>query len=137
MSHKILCTTDGTDHSTRAVELASEMASKLGPELTICSVNVALGGGRGPMIYTKDDGDVETVIANAAKIAAKSGVSKVHTVFLRGREAAASIVTYAEQGNYDIIVTGTGDKHGVSRLVLGSVAADVASRAHCTVVVAR
>ena len=52
-------------------------------------------------------------------------------------QSAASIVAYAEQGQYDVIVTGTGDKHGFSRLVLGSVAADVAGRAHCTLIIAR
>jgi nucleotide-binding universal stress UspA family protein len=35
------------------------------------------------------------------------------------------------------IVMGTGDKRGISRLVLGSVAADVAGRAHCSVTIAR
>ncbi|EKE17298.1 MAG: hypothetical protein ACD_10C00512G0002, partial [uncultured bacterium] len=30
-----------------------------------------------------------------------------------------------------------GDKRGLSRLVLGSVAADVAARAHCSVTIAR
>jgi nucleotide-binding universal stress UspA family protein len=137
MTHKILCAIDGTEHSNRAVELASELAAKLNAELTICSVNVVRGGGRGPMIYAKDDADVEAATAAAAVIATKAGASNVNTALLRSREAAAGIVSYADQGNYDIIVTGTGDKHGVSRLVLGSVAADVASRAHCSVIVAR
>ena len=53
------------------------------------------------------------------------------------REAAAAIVQYAEENGFDHIVLGTGDKRGVSRLVLGSVAADVAGRAHCSVTVAR
>lgn len=44
---------------------------------------------------------------------------------------------YAEDAKFNHIVTGTGDKKGVSRLVLGSVAADVARRAHCSVTVAR
>jgi nucleotide-binding universal stress UspA family protein len=137
MTHKILCATDGTEHSNRAVELASEMAAKLNAALTICSVNVVRGGGRGPMIYAKDDADVEASMAAAAALATKAGATNVNTALLRAREAAAGIVAYADQGNYDIIVTGTGDKHGVSRLVLGSVAADVASRAHCSVIIAR
>ena len=56
---------------------------------------------------------------------------------LRSREAATGVVMYAEEGKYDIIITGTGDKHGLSRLVLGSVAADIVGRAHCSVMVAR
>ena len=37
----------------------------------------------------------------------------------------------------EAIVIGTGDKRGLSRLFLGSVAADVAHRAACTVIIAR
>ena len=53
------------------------------------------------------------------------------------REAPAGIVAYAEQNGIDHIVMGTGDKRGISRLVLGSVAAEVSGRAHCSVTVAR
>jgi nucleotide-binding universal stress UspA family protein len=45
--------------------------------------------------------------------------------------------TDAEMNKVDHIVMGTGDKHGLSRLMLGSVAADVCARAHCSVTVAR
>ena len=72
-----------------------------------------------------------------AEVARKAKVKKLDEVALRAREAAAAIVQYAEENGFDHIVTGTGDKHGVSRLVLGSVAADVSSRAHCTVTIAR
>jgi nucleotide-binding universal stress UspA family protein len=137
MAHKILCAVDGTKHSDRAVELATEMATKLGSELTIGSVNVLVSGGRGPMIYAKDDEVVEGVVQAATTAAEKAGAKNVKQVVLRSREAASGIVAYAEEGHYDIIVTGTGDKHGLSRLMLGSVAADVAGRAHCTVIVAR
>ena len=56
---------------------------------------------------------------------------------LRSRDAAAAVVQYAEENGFDHIVVGTGDKRGLSRLVLGSVAADIAARAHCTVTIAR
>ena len=50
MTRKILCATDGTEHSKVAVVLAAELASKFGSELTICTVNVAHGGARGVLI---------------------------------------------------------------------------------------
>jgi len=137
MTKKILCATDGTAHSAHAVELAAEMAAKLGASLSICTVNVAHGGSRGPLIYSMEDDQVKTVLDGAAAVARKLGVSKVDELALRSREAAAAIVQYAEENGYDHIVVGTGDKRGVSRLVLGSVAADVAGRAHCNVTVAR
>jgi nucleotide-binding universal stress UspA family protein len=134
---KILCATDGTSHSAHAVELAAEMAKKLGAHLSICTVNVAHGGSRGPLIYTMEDDEVKKVLDTAAGVARKMGVAKVDELALRSREAAAAIVQYAEENGYDQIVVGTGDKRGVSRLVLGSVASDVAGRAHCSVLVAR
>lgn len=137
MVHKILCAVDGTSHSDKAVEFAAELANKLGSKLTIASVNVMIGGARSGAMYIKDDREVQEVLDTAAKKAAGAGAKDVNTAFLRSREAAAGVVAYAEQENCDIIVAGTGDKHGVSRLVLGSVAADIAGRAHCTVIVAR
>ena len=137
MTDKILCATDGTGHSLHAVQLAAQMSAKLGAKLSICAVNVARGGARGPLIYSWDDDEVKRVLDSAADEARKAGATAVDELALRSREAAAAIVQYAEENGYDHIVVGTGDKHGVSRLVLGSVAADVSGRAHCSVTVAR
>ena len=137
MSKKILCATDGAGHTQHAVELAATLATKLGIPLTICTVNVAHGGARGPLIYSMDDAEVTRVLDAAAAVARTAGATKVEEVALKAREAAAGIVRYAEEHGFDHIITGTGDKHGVSRLVLGSVAADVAARAHCTVTIVR
>lgn len=137
MTRKILCATDGAPHSQHAVELAAQLSAKLGAGLAICTVNIARGGIRGPLIYSMEDAEVKRVLDSAAAIARKAGAGKSEEVALRSREAAAAIVQYAEENGFDHIVMGTGDKHGVSRLVLGSVAADVASRAHCSVTVAR
>ncbi len=137
MTTKIVCATDVTVHSQHAVELAATLASRLGVPLAICTVNVARGGARGPLILSMDDAKVKKILDGAAGIARAANVKTVEEVSLKAREAAAAIVQYAEDNGYDHIICGTGDKHGVSRLMLGSVAADVASRAHCTVTVAR
>lgn len=137
MSTKILCATDGADHSAHAVTMAATFAVKMNAELTICLVNVARGGARGPIIYSMDDSEAKRILDGAAGQARKAGAKIVAELVLRSRDPAAALVTYAEENGFDHIVTGTGDKHGVSRLVLGSVAADVVARAHCTVTVAR
>lgn len=137
MTTKILCPTDGTDHSNVAVSAAAELAVKYGCPLTLCVINVAHGGARGPLIHHWTDAEVAKILDDASALAAKSGIADVKRVDIVSREAAAGIVTYAEQNGYDHIVMGTGDKRGVSRLMLGSVAADVSGRAHCTVTVAR
>lgn len=137
MTYRILCPIDGTDHSIHAVDAAAELTQKYGGELLLCVVNVAHGGGRGPMIHHWSDADAQKILDDAAAAAQAKGVTPAGTAVVIDREAASGIVGYAEMNKIDHIVMGTGDKRGLSRLVLGSVAADVAGRAHCSVTVAR
>ena len=137
MTGKILCPTDGSEHSHVAVRHAATLAAKFGAGLTICVVNIAHGGPRGPVISHWTNDEVTEKLDRAVALAAEYGVPGAKRVDIVSREAAAGIVTYAENNGYDQIVVGTGDKRGISRLMLGSVAADVMARAHCTVTVAR
>ncbi len=137
MTQKILCPTDGTAHSNVAVAYAAEMAAKYGAGLAICVVNVAHAGPRAPIINHWTDAEVVHILDGAEALARQHGATEIGRVDIISREAAAGIVAYAEQHDFDHIVMGTGDKRGISRLVLGSVAADVAGRAHCNVTVAR
>ena len=81
--------------------------------------------------------DAQKILDDAAAIVKTHGGTIAHSVVVIDREAASGIVGYAEMNGVDHIVMGTGDKRGLSRLMLGSVASDVAGRAHCSVTVAR
>ena len=137
MTAKILCPTDGSDHATVGVLLAAEVAKATGGHLTICAVNVAHGGVRGPTISHWRPEEVQKVLGEAEGLAKAEGAADVGVVEVVAREAAPAIIAYAEQNKYTHIVMGTGDKRGLQRLVLGSVATEVATRAHCTVTIAR
>lgn len=137
MTQKILCPTDGTEHSDLAVIYGAQLATRFGVPMTICVVNIAHGGARGPVIHHWTDKEMEEKLDRATALAQQNGVADPKRVDIVSREAAAGIVSYAEGNGYDHIVVGTGDKRGLSRLMLGSVAADVMARAHCTVTVAR
>jgi nucleotide-binding universal stress UspA family protein len=137
MTHRILCPIDGTDHAAHAIDVAADLATKYGAELLLCVVNVAHGGGRGPLIHHWSDADAQKILDDGSAVAMAKGVTPTGTAIIIDREAASGIVTYSEMNKVDHIVMGTGDKRGLSRLVLGSVAADVAGRAHCTVTIAR
>jgi nucleotide-binding universal stress UspA family protein len=137
MTSKILCPTDGSDHASVGVILAAEVAKATGGHLTLCAVNIAHGGVRGPTISHWQPEQVQKLLADAEALAKKEGASHVGTVEVVAREAAPAIIAYAEQNGYTHIVMGTGDKRGLQRLVLGSVASEVATRAHCTVTIAR
>jgi nucleotide-binding universal stress UspA family protein len=137
MTSKILCPTDGSDHATVGVILAAEVSKATGGHLTICAVNIAHGGVRGPTISHWKAEDVQKLLADAEALARSEGAAEVGVTEIVAREAAPAIIAYAEQNGYTHIVMGTGDKRGLQRLVLGSVASEVASRAHCTVTIAR
>ena len=137
MTPPILCPIDGTDHAMHAIEVAADLAAKSGGGLLLCVVNVAHGGGRGPLIHHWSDADAQHILDAGTATAKAKGVTPIGSAIVIDREAASGIVTYAEMNGVGHIVMGTGDKRGVSRLVLGSVAADVAGRAHCTVTIAR
>lgn len=137
MTKKILCPTDGSDHAMVGVVRAAELAKLTGAHLTICAVNLAIGGAKGPLINQWTDAEAEAVLRKAEAEAMASGATDVGAVTVVSRNAGPAIIAYAEEIGADHIVLGTGDKRGVKRLVLGSVAAEVASQAGCTVTVAR
>ena len=137
MTKKILCPTDGSNHAMVGVVRAAELAKLTGAHLTICAVNLAIGGAKGPLINQWTDAEAEAVLKRAETEAMASGAADVGTVTVVSRTAGPAIIAYAEEIGADHIVLGTGDKRGVRRLVLGSVAAEVAGQASCTVTVAR
>lgn len=137
MDKRILVATDETDHSKVAVDYAIHLAKQTGAELIIALVNVGLGGIRGPLLYLYEEPDAEKIVNMAAEEARRAGLKSVNEVVITSREADSGIVRYAEEKEVDHIVVGTGGKKGMSRLMLGSVAEDIARRAHCTVTVAR
>lgn len=137
MASTFLCPVDGSDHALHAVEMAAELTQKYGGELLLCLVNVAMGGGRGPLVHYWNDADAQAILDKAVAAAEAKGTKPSDTAIVLDRDAAVGIVRYAEMNKVDHIVMGTGDKRGLSRLVLGSVAADVVGRAHCSVTVAR
>lgn len=139
MTHKVLCAVDDTDHSESAIIQAAELAKATGAELTLLAVNLPAGGdGRGGIIaYTWEDSDAKRVLDNASAVAGKVGISSPKTASVKSRDAARSIVVYAEDNGIDHIVVGTGGKGNIARLVLGSVSSSVVARAHCPVTVAR
>jgi nucleotide-binding universal stress UspA family protein len=136
MTKKILCPTDGSDHAMLGVLKAAEWAKLTGAHLTICAINLALGA-RGPLINQWSDEDAEALLKKAEAEAKAGGATDVGTVTVVSRSAGPAIIAYAEEIGADHIVMGTGDKRGVKRLVLGSVATEVAGQAGCTVTVAR
>ena len=136
MTRKILCATNGSDHSDPAVESAADMAARFGAQMTVIAVNIPIPEGRGASHPLWTDEQLDQILASAkSKAKARTSV-EAKTVKTSGRDPAAVIVDYAAKNGFDHVVVGTPRK-GVSRLILGSVAAAVAAKAHCPVTMAR
>ena len=118
-----------------AVRLAGALAAAAGADLTLLAVNELIGG------YIRRDASarlwIRRLLEEAAAEAKAAGAEKFETAIVESRDVARAISQYAEEPEYDHIVIGSGGKSGVTRMVLGSVSADVVNRAPCPVTVAR
>jgi nucleotide-binding universal stress UspA family protein len=135
MTKNILCATDGEPHSDIPITLAAQLAAKLGAKLTVIAVNILVFDAKGGSYHFWTDEKAAEVATRADASAKKAGAT-AEIVNAIGRDPAAVIVDYAEKNGFDHIVVGS-PRVGVARLVLGSVAAEVAAKAHCPVTVAR
>jgi nucleotide-binding universal stress UspA family protein len=97
-----------------------------------------------PLIYTVEEigltGDTATdhahrAIGSAVEVLSGAPV-KISAEVIAGR-AARQIVARAKHWGADLIVLGTNERRGLSRLLFGSTSAAVAKRAHCSVRVIR
>jgi len=135
MTSKILCATDGEPHSDLPITLAAQRAIRLGVKLVIIAVNtIVFSEARGGSYNLWTDEKLKEVVERAAATAKKAGVPDAETVEAFGTDPAAVIVDYADKNGFDHVVVGS-PRVGIARLVLGSVAAEVATKAHCAVTV--
>ena len=143
MPKKLLCATDGSYPSEKAVAVAVDLAKSLGAGLTFLTVE-AVSSDRAAKTYFWDsklleagDALVHRELGSARKAAENAGLAGVRCVTTYGRDIAEAIVGYADKEGYDHIVVGSAGRKGIDKLMLGSVAQAVTQRAHCPVTVAR
>ena len=137
--HRIVVPTDFSPDAARAVRVASELSRTYSAPLTIVHVYdpVAYPLPDGYVMYTSTQlssmwEEFEQRIAQAKADALAAGALQAETRLLEGL-TAAEIVRFAQDGGYDLIVMGTHGRTGLSRVLLGSVAARVVQTAGCPV----
>ena len=136
-SFKVLLATDGSAASMAAARAIAETSW---PENTEVRVVSAVN----PMVYSLEElglvgstGTDEAHRAIGTAVQVLSGAPlKISAEVIAGR-AARQIVERAKHWEADLIVLGTNERRGLSRLLFGSTSAAVASRAHCSVRVIR
>ena len=127
---RILCPIDFDEHSTRALARAEELALRHGAELLLLHVvarpDPIVTPSTGPAIQAR------TARARLDELAAKvrEGGLRCEAAILGG-DPALQILQAARDGGADLIVMATHGRHGVSRVVLGSVTEAVLHATKC------
>jgi nucleotide-binding universal stress UspA family protein len=143
MVKKILCATDGSHSSEKAVAFAVDLAKSLGVPLTFFTATT-VGPERASHSALWDanvldavDAQIHRELHQAKTAAERAGLKDVRCVAAEGRNIAETIVAFARQEGADHIVTGSAGHRGAARILLGSVAEGVVRSAYCPVTVVR
>jgi nucleotide-binding universal stress UspA family protein len=143
MIRKILCATDGSIASAKAVDVAVDLAAQLGAALAFVTVErvtaetAANSAFWDSQVLDAAAAQTHRDLSSAQAKARAAGLTQVQCVTTQGGNVAAAIIDYAERHGFDHIVTGSLGRTGLARLMLGSVAADVVAKAHCPVTIVR
>jgi nucleotide-binding universal stress UspA family protein len=137
--HRIVVPIDFSPDAEHAIRVASELSRSYSAPLTLIHIYdpVAYPLPDGYMMYTSRQlsrmwEEFDRRLAQAKVDAQAAGAMGVETRLLQGF-TAAEIVRFAQEGGFDLIVMGTHGRRGVSRALLGSVAARVVQTAECPV----
>jgi nucleotide-binding universal stress UspA family protein len=140
---KLLCATDGSRYSEKAVAYAVGLAKSTGSDLTFITINTVTAKRTSKTHFWDErlikaaDAQISRELGLAVQAAKKAGLKGVACVAMEGKDIAAAVWSYAKARGFDHIVTGTAGRGRAGRLLLGSVAADIVAAAHCPVTVVR
>lgn len=139
MYKKILLATDGSEHSIRAAENAIELA-KCNPDSQVDVLFVVDGDTAKSDVLrnwnTAGVADARREKIRAAEEKAKNAGVNYEIKILRG-EPGPTIVKYANENGFDIVVIGSRGLNALQEFVIGSVSHKVAKRANCPVLIVK
>lgn len=145
---KILLAVDKSGYKEKAVSHTLNLAKSLGAEVTVIHVidqsSIGVIGSTlpsGPVMAQKGildalKQDGELLLKNIVDLGKEQGIT-VHGKVLAGTSVKQTILDYAKTSKVDLIVVGTKGMTGITRFLMGSVANDVISHAHCPVLAIR
>lgn len=140
---KILCATDGSHSAQKAVDYAIELAKLAEAELTFIHVVMPTGEDVSHTYFWNSnvlqaaDEQIQMELHEAMEKAHQRDLEPVFCTTVPGHNIAKAIIDYAESNDHDHVVTGSVGRTGVSKVLLGSIAEQVISKAHCPVTVVR
>jgi len=141
MFERILVGFDGSPHSRRAVQVATEIAGRFQATLTIAVVRPPTRGPEAAQLealvpLSEDGRTLAALLDELRERALAHGIRVVEPVTLRG-EVLDSLLDYLARNPQDLVVVGSRGLSRGRRLLLGSVSAGLVNSAHCPVLVVR
>lgn len=141
MFGRILVAFDGSVHSRRAVQVASEIAGRFQSTLTIAIVRPAASRESDSRLEAlvpigSDGRTLVTMLDEMREVALTRGAQVVEPVTLHG-EVVDSLLEYMGRNPQDLVVVGSRGLTPGRRLLLGSVSSGLVNSAHCPVLVVR
>ena len=135
---KILCPVDFSPASKHALGAAVAIAMQTGAELVLLHAWFLPIAYAGELGYPADAtagmiGDAEALLKTDVAWAKEHGVPHVTSLLLGGPPSPAMVTILEEDRAFELVVMGTNGRTGLSRLVLGSVAAQTIRHAPCSV----
>ena len=137
---KILVAIDGSDLSMDAADYAISISKEYNAELYalyVIRADVDLFGVHTNSEYTTTMKNEGEKYLDKVKSKATEKNIQIKPQIIVSISIAGGIVDFAEENNIDLIVIGTRGSSGFKKLLLGSVAADTITYAHCPVMVVK
>jgi nucleotide-binding universal stress UspA family protein len=137
MYKKILIATDGSEHTVKAIQHSIMLAKATGAKLTALFVIDSSSFSTLPpeVMWENIHEMLEKEGEKAVKFVVDEGKKKKVKVTTKILDGAPADVIVKESEKYDLVITGTLGRTGLSRLLLGSVAEKVVKMAKCPVMV--
>jgi nucleotide-binding universal stress UspA family protein len=137
---KILVAIDGSEPSMDAAEYAISISKEYNADLYalyVIRADVDLFGVHPNSEYTRTmENEGEKYLDKVKSKAAEKNI-QIKSHIIASINITGGIVDFAEENNIDLIVIGTRGSSGFKKLLLGSVAANTITYAHCPVMVVK
>ena len=132
---KILVAVDGSETSSKAAEMAIDLAEKHGADLIALFI-VAPNVNFSEVFYlAKENG--QKIVDEVKNAALTKKLNVYAEVLFDVGSVPKAIVEYAEKNNVNLIVIGTRGISGIKRMLVGSTASEVVKYSHCPIIVVK
>jgi nucleotide-binding universal stress UspA family protein len=146
MFKHVLLPTDGSDFANAALKRGAEFAKSINAKISIVYVTppwdvaapaeVVMSFPAEEVRQNMEKAAAETLAAAKATVASFAD-GEVKTVHIADKHPAEGVLAAAEENGCDIVVLGSHGRRGLSKLLLGSTAQEILTRAHLPVLVLR